>query len=463
MYTVKIDAEKQDAMNLFLGNYRVRKGSGPALWELPGDYHLHNITDPDMKRFRKSYTKWWTPDALLPQEVLARKSFLEEEAAIARNEYLASRFQLDDAGYDEAPTFYDGQEYENDEYDGHSEDGEYYDDDEEGKEHGQDRNEEHNADENMNQRLDSLDPNLKSIDPRRRRRRPEINREDTGTPRAMQREDHIEHLHSEDDDEYSTRGQGPWLAKPELAECMESTDSTPSDQSTSTATLESTQKASLVVPPKIQSMLHAKIPQRGQRRRSEGQRLGGITTSHSNPNVRSLSALDSSDNEPSSGRVSSLDGNYVDFQDRIVPPLNFLKDPRSFTPTAATPRPLSSASSISSSLRHYYPSHVSRSHLRHSGSRSSMSVSSFSAMSRPESAAAYYYYANSGGSVSRGEQYAYDMMASCSRDDDEEDGGGASVGWEEYWDEYYRPKVQTSFQRLFAYNMNSTSRYMPQG
>jgi len=92
-----------------------------------------------------------------------------------------------------------------------------------------------------------------------------------------------------------------------------------------------------------------------------------------------------------------------------------------------------------------------------------MSASSYSAISRPESAAAYYYYANSGGNVSRGEKYAYDMMANCSRDDDEEDEGGASAGWEEYWDEYYRPKVQTSFQRLFAYNMNSTSRYMPPG
>ncbi|KAF9582977.1 hypothetical protein BGW38_010493, partial [Lunasporangiospora selenospora] len=30
--------------------------------------------------------------------------------------------------------------------------------------------------------------------------------------------------------------------------------------------------------------------------------------------------------------------------------------------------------------------------------------------------------------------------------------------WDDYWDEYYRPKVQTSFQRLFAYGMNSTGR-----
>src|SRR5689334_16690764 len=90
-----LDAEKQDAMNLFLGNYRVQKGTGPALWELPGDYHLHNITDPDLKKHRKSYTKWWSPDALLPQEILARKSFLEAQ----EKDY--DRFRLHDAGYDD--------------------------------------------------------------------------------------------------------------------------------------------------------------------------------------------------------------------------------------------------------------------------------------------------------------------------------------------------------------------------
>ncbi|GJJ69267.1 phosphatidylinositol 3,5-bisphosphate 5-phosphatase [Entomortierella parvispora] len=459
-----VDAEKQDAMNLFLGNYRVRKGSGPALWELPGDYHLHNITDPEMKQFRKSYTKWWTPDALLPQEVLARKSFLEEEAAIARNEYLACRFRLEDAGYDEPATFYDDQDYDNDEYDGQAEEGEYYEDDEEGEEQEQDRNGDHHADENSDQRLDSLDPNLKSLGHgRRRRRHPEISRDDTGTPKAMQKEDHIEHLHSEDDDDYSTQSQEPSRVKPERVDSMESTESTLSDQSVSTATQDSVQCSNLGTTPKAQSLMLSNTPKRGHRQRSEGQRHDGIKTSQSNPNVRSLSTLDVSDNEPSSGRVSSLDGSYVDFQDRIVPPLNFLKPPRPSTPTAAVPRPHSSASSISSSLRHYYPSHVSHPHLRHSGSRSSVSASSYSAISRPESAAAYYYYANSGGNVSRGEKYAYDMMASCSKDDDEEDGGGASTGWEEYWDEYYRPKVQTSFQRLFAYNMNSTSRYMPPG
>jgi hypothetical protein len=35
------DAEKQDAMNLFLGNY-VPSASAPPLWELSDDYYLHS-------------------------------------------------------------------------------------------------------------------------------------------------------------------------------------------------------------------------------------------------------------------------------------------------------------------------------------------------------------------------------------------------------------------------------------
>jgi hypothetical protein len=36
-----LDADKQDAINLFLGNF-VTKDGQPMLWELSSDYHLHN-------------------------------------------------------------------------------------------------------------------------------------------------------------------------------------------------------------------------------------------------------------------------------------------------------------------------------------------------------------------------------------------------------------------------------------
>jgi len=35
------DAEKQDAINLFLGNFIPEVGK-PALWELDSDYYLHS-------------------------------------------------------------------------------------------------------------------------------------------------------------------------------------------------------------------------------------------------------------------------------------------------------------------------------------------------------------------------------------------------------------------------------------
>ncbi|KAI8066470.1 SacI homology domain-containing protein [Gongronella butleri] len=45
------DGEKQDAINLFLGNF-VTKDGQPMLWELNSDYHLHN-QDPRIKPKRK--------------------------------------------------------------------------------------------------------------------------------------------------------------------------------------------------------------------------------------------------------------------------------------------------------------------------------------------------------------------------------------------------------------------------
>jgi hypothetical protein len=47
----QIDADKQDAINLFLGNF-VTKDNQPMLWELSSDYHLHN-QDPRNKATRR--------------------------------------------------------------------------------------------------------------------------------------------------------------------------------------------------------------------------------------------------------------------------------------------------------------------------------------------------------------------------------------------------------------------------
>lgn len=59
-----LDGQRQEAYNLFLGNY-VWSPSGPLLWDLASDYHLHH-TDPRLwtSSMRRSYIDWYTPKFL---------------------------------------------------------------------------------------------------------------------------------------------------------------------------------------------------------------------------------------------------------------------------------------------------------------------------------------------------------------------------------------------------------------
>ncbi|KAI9713435.1 MAG: phosphatidylinositol-3,5-bisphosphate 5-phosphatase [Bogoriella megaspora] len=62
-----LDAQRQEAYNLFLGNYIYAQGQ-PMLWELTTDYYLHHV-DPKIltKRRRRDYQKWYTPEFLEPR------------------------------------------------------------------------------------------------------------------------------------------------------------------------------------------------------------------------------------------------------------------------------------------------------------------------------------------------------------------------------------------------------------
>ena len=55
-----VDGQRQEAYNLFLGNYIFVQGQ-PMLWDLPTDYYLHHA-DPRLwsANNRKSYTHWYT-------------------------------------------------------------------------------------------------------------------------------------------------------------------------------------------------------------------------------------------------------------------------------------------------------------------------------------------------------------------------------------------------------------------
>lgn len=56
------DADKQNAINLFLGVYKPGKSVVP-LWDLPTDYYLHNsVAAGQLVCHRNMYTCWWDPE-----------------------------------------------------------------------------------------------------------------------------------------------------------------------------------------------------------------------------------------------------------------------------------------------------------------------------------------------------------------------------------------------------------------
>lgn len=62
-----LDNQRQEAYNLFLGNYIYAQGR-PMLWELPNDYYLHHA-NPAERVQRRDYIKWYDPVHLEPRRV----------------------------------------------------------------------------------------------------------------------------------------------------------------------------------------------------------------------------------------------------------------------------------------------------------------------------------------------------------------------------------------------------------
>ena len=70
-----LDRQRQEAYNLFLGNYTFTQGQ-PMLWDLSTDYYLHHA---DPKKFaanvRKTYARWYTPKNLEDRAMPTKLSF----------------------------------------------------------------------------------------------------------------------------------------------------------------------------------------------------------------------------------------------------------------------------------------------------------------------------------------------------------------------------------------------------
>ncbi|GMM31096.1 phosphatidylinositol-3,5-bisphosphate 5-phosphatase [Martiniozyma asiatica (nom. inval.)] len=62
-----MDAQKQEAINLFLGNY-IHKDGEPRIWELNTDYYMHNTGIKPSINYTPSYTHWYTDEYIKDQE-----------------------------------------------------------------------------------------------------------------------------------------------------------------------------------------------------------------------------------------------------------------------------------------------------------------------------------------------------------------------------------------------------------
>ncbi|KAI9730414.1 MAG: phosphatidylinositol-3,5-bisphosphate 5-phosphatase [Cirrosporium novae-zelandiae] len=64
-----LDGQRQEAYNLFLGNYIFAQGQ-PMLWDLSTDYYLHHA-DPRTwaEKSQRSYINWFTPEFLAPRQM----------------------------------------------------------------------------------------------------------------------------------------------------------------------------------------------------------------------------------------------------------------------------------------------------------------------------------------------------------------------------------------------------------
>jgi len=77
-----LDNQRQEAYNLFLGNYTWVQGQ-PMLWDLTTDYYLHH-SDPRawLQRNRRNYIYWYTPEFLEPKTMPPRSAVHHSEECI---------------------------------------------------------------------------------------------------------------------------------------------------------------------------------------------------------------------------------------------------------------------------------------------------------------------------------------------------------------------------------------------
>lgn len=80
-----LDSQRQEAYNLFLGNYIYAEGE-PMLWELPNDYYLHHAA-PSQRAKRHDYINWYTPEYLTPRQLPPSPPLTDDISATVRHDW----------------------------------------------------------------------------------------------------------------------------------------------------------------------------------------------------------------------------------------------------------------------------------------------------------------------------------------------------------------------------------------
>ncbi|CEP64749.1 phosphatidylinositol-3,5-bisphosphate 5-phosphatase LALA0_S13e02146g [Lachancea lanzarotensis] len=76
-----VDAQRQDAINLFLGHYVWQKGT-PTLWEMNTDFYLHMGSDTFSGT--RSYTKWWNVYHIKSLREIIKKEILDKNNDVTK-------------------------------------------------------------------------------------------------------------------------------------------------------------------------------------------------------------------------------------------------------------------------------------------------------------------------------------------------------------------------------------------
>lgn len=76
-----VDAQRQDAINLFLGHYVWKEGH-PMLWEMNTDFYLHNVYNTGSPK--RSYTHWWNNYHIKSLRQLIQEEIFEKDNDITR-------------------------------------------------------------------------------------------------------------------------------------------------------------------------------------------------------------------------------------------------------------------------------------------------------------------------------------------------------------------------------------------